>query len=208
MKVSRIMAASLLIITLLATVFQTTGFAGGLKIGAPMPAADVKMKNINGEMVSIDDIKGKLGTAVIFSCNSCPWSVAWEERITEIGNSYMGKGVGVIQINSNDPVVNAIDAFAGNVKRAAKLGIKFSFVADNTSNVARAFGAERTPEVFLFNSENTLIYHGAVDDNAQDAAAVKGHFFIEALDEHCAGKRVSLAETKAMGCSIKFRAGS
>mgnify|MGYP002725930545 CR=1 FL=1 len=85
--------------------------------------------------------------------------------------------------------------------------MKFSYAADAGSHVARTFGAERTPEVFVFDAENKLVYHGAVDDNGQDASAVEAHYLINALEEVCNGKAVTIAESKSMGCSIKFGAG-
>jgi peroxiredoxin len=208
MKILRQKFAIMKLLTMSLAILNTPAIAGKLSIGDPIPAADIKMKNIDGKMVSINDIKGKKGTAVIFSCNSCPWSVAWEERITEIGNKFSQKGFGVIEINSNDPVRKPTDNFEGNVKRADKLGMKFSYTVDASSVVARTFGAEITPEVFLFDAENKLVYHGAVDDNGQDATAVNAHFLINALDEMNGGKAVTVSETKSMGCSIKYAAGS
>ena len=195
----------MLMVTLSMLILAVPAIAGKLNIGDKLPAADVKMKNIDGKMISINDVKGKIGTAVIFSCNTCPWSVAWEQRITEIGNKFSEKGFGVIQINSNDPVRKPDDSYEGNVKRAEKLGMKFSYASDAGSNVARTFGAERTPEVFVFDADNKLVYHGAVDDNGQDASAVEAHYLINALDEMSGGKAITVSETKSMGCSIKFK---
>jgi hypothetical protein len=90
-------------------------------------------------------------------------------------------------------------------QRARERGFEFLYVVDATSNVARAFGATRTPEAFLFDAAGTLVYHGAIDDNAQDAAKVEKRFLKDALDALLAGREVAVKETKALGCSIKFR---
>jgi peroxiredoxin len=181
----------------------------GIKMGDKAPMTDVKMKNATSEgMVSIDDVKGEHGTLVLFSCNHCPYVVAWEDRIASIGNAYMDKGFGVIAINSNDPETYPTDAYEPMVKRAEEKGFQFPYVVDATSDVARAYGAERTPEVFLFNADNELVYHGAIDDNSENADAVEKTYLIDALDAVMAGNDVPMAETKAIGCSIKFRKSS
>ena len=177
-----------------------------LKLGEKAPMTNVKMKNVDGKEVSIADAVGKNGTLVIFSCNHCPFAKAWEGRIAEIGNAYMDKGVGVIVINSNDPAVQPPDSYDEMQKRAKERSFHFPYVVDATSDVARAFGATRTPECFLFDKGGKLVYWGAIDDNHKDANAVKSHYLRDALDALLAGKPVSVAETKAVGCGIKFHA--
>lgn len=177
----------------------------GLKIGDSLPMAEVKMKNIDGRELSIKDVAGEKGTLVMFSCNSCPWVKAWEDRIAEIGNTYQKKGIGVIVINPNDPSKNAEDSFEEMKKRAKKRGFEFPYVVDATSDLARAFGATRTPEAFLFDTKGKLVYHGAIDDNARHPDQVKATYLKDALDALIAGKEIPLAETKALGCTIKFR---
>jgi peroxiredoxin len=125
------------------TVAAATTFADGLKLGDKAPASDVKMKNVDGKELAIADVAGKNGTLVIFSCNHCPFVKAWEARTTEIGNAYLEKGVGVIQINSNDPSA-AGDTYEAMQARAKERGFKFPYVVDATSDVARAFGASRS----------------------------------------------------------------
>jgi peroxiredoxin len=176
-----------------------------LAIGSKAPMADVKMKSVDGSEFSIADVKGEKGTLVIFSCNACPWVKAWESRIAEIGNAYSQKGVGVIVINSNDPAVQAEDGYDVMQQRAEKYALGFPYVVDASSGVARAFGATRTPEVFLFDAKGKLVYHGAVDDNAHEPGKVQNRYLAAALDAVIAGKPVVTAETKALGCSIKFR---
>jgi peroxiredoxin len=176
-----------------------------LQLGSMAPMSDVKMKGVNGRERSISDAKGENGTLVIFSCNACPWVVAWEDRITEIGNAYQKVGFGVIVINANDPQRVPEDGFEAMVKRSKERGFAFPYLVDATSDVARAFGATRTPEVFLFDKQGLLVYHGAIDDNARESESVEIHYLKDALEAVLQGKDVGRRETKALGCSIKFR---
>ena len=179
-----------------------------LALGAEAPATDLEMKGADGKMYTLQSVQGEKGTLVIFSCNSCPWAVKWEGRVASIGNAYGGKGFGVIVINSNDPKRVAEDDFDEMVARAKALSYEFPYVVDAASRVARAFGASRTPEVFLFNHKGRLAYHGAIDDNASDANAVEAAYLKDALDALLTGEAISVSETKALGCSIKFNEDS
>src|SRR5947199_2671745 len=125
---------------------------GGLALGTKVPAAvaKTKMKNVDGKMLSIAEVAGKAGTLVVFTCNHCPFAKAWEERIVELGNEYAAKGVGVILVNANDPTLNPDDGFEGMQAHAKSRGMKIPYVVDESSGVARAFGASVTPEAFLF----------------------------------------------------------
>lgn len=178
--------------------------AAALQLGAPAPQRDVKMRSVDGRELSIIDAAGSKGTLVIFTCNHCPWAKAWQSRIASLGNTYRQRGIGVIAINANDPSANAEDSFDEMVTRAKTLDVQFPYVVDNGSKVARAFGAERTPEAYLFDASGKLVYHGTIDDNAEDANQVKQHYLGDALEAVATGKPVSLTETKALGCSIKF----
>jgi peroxiredoxin len=195
----------------LAAAFAIVGLAAGsqlalaLTIGDRAPAADVKMKNVDGRELTIKEVAGAKGTLVIFSCNHCPWVKAWEQRIAELGNACKTKGIGVIVVNPNDPTAYPEDSFEGMQERAKARGFQFPYVVDSTSGVARGFGATRTPEAFLFDSTGVLVYHGAIDDNAEDAAKVTKRYLRDALDAVAAGSKPAVAESKAIGCSIKLR---
>ena len=177
----------------------------GLGLGDAAPMTSVKMKNVDGNEVSIADATGKKGTLVIFSCNACPWAKAWEKRIVEIGNTYPKRGVGVIVINSNDPGRVAEDGYETMQQRAKQRGMHYPYVVDATSDLARAFGATRTPEAFLFDPAGKLVYHGTIDDNAKEPAKVKERYLQSALKAVMTGQEIALKETKALGCGIKFR---
>jgi peroxiredoxin len=179
-----------------------------LAVGAavPPPAAAIKMKSaVDGKSVSIADVRGKAGTLVIFTCDHCPFARGWERRIAELSDSYSKKGIGVILINANDPAKYPEDDFAGMQARAKQLGLQVPYVVDDTSGVARALGASVTPEAFLFDKNGKLAYHGTIDDNHRDARAVKVHYLKDALDAVLEGRPAPLAETKGIGCGIKFR---
>jgi hypothetical protein len=179
-----------------------------LSIGDRIPSADVKMAAVDGRHVAIADVAGTKGTLVLFTCNACPWVKAWQARIVELGHRALARGIGVIEINSNDPGKVPEDGFDRMKERAAAAGMKYPYVVDATSAIARAFGATRTPEAFLFDGQGRLVYHGTIDDNARDPDAVRHRWLEEAVEALLAGRPVPVSETKALGCSIKFRESS
>ncbi len=193
--------------TLFALALVPAARAAGLALGDAAPMTDVALRAVDGKDVTLASVRGKRGTLVVFTCNHCPYAKAWEKRIAELGNDAAKRGLGVIAVNPNDPAAYPDDGFDPMVERARTLGLQFPYAVDATSAMARAFGATRTPEAFLFDAKGRLVYHGTIDDNAQDPAAVKRRYLRDAVEAVIAGKRVPTAETKALGCSIKFRAG-
>ena len=192
-----------MIVSVIAVGFSMNAWA--LSLGDAMPSADQVVTNVDGKSMKLEQIKGEKGTLVVFSCNACPWAKKWEGRIVSLGNMYAAKGVGVVMINSNDPKRNPEDGMDVMKQRHTKMGYKFPYVVDATSDIARKFDAKKTPEAFLFNDKGALVYHGAVDDNSDDEKAVKERFLKDAMDSLLAGKKIAKAETKAIGCTIKFR---
>lgn len=176
----------------------------GLGIGDAVADADVKMKSVDGSMVSINDARGEKGTLVVFTCNRCPVVLSWQKEMVAIGNAYKDKGIGVIFINSNNPEA-AGDTFEGMQELAKKEGYGFPYVVDATSGVAKSFGAGKTPDVFLFDAAGKLAYKGAVGEGGQKPKAGGEAWLKNALEAVLAGKPVAMAETKAVGCTIKFR---
>ena len=149
----------LLAISVLSCLAVSSAVAGGaLPIGAMIPMADVAMKNVDGKEINLKSIVQPAGTLVVFTCNQCPLAKMWESRIIEIGNAYAAKGIGVVAINANDPKAYPEDAFDAMQVRAKEKGMEFPYVVDATSNVARAFGATKTPEAFLFDKNGKLVY--------------------------------------------------
>jgi peroxiredoxin len=186
------------------TIVLFAGAASALQLGDTAPQRDVKMKSVDGRERSLNDVAGTQGTLVIFTCNHCPWAKAWETRIVELGNTYSARGIGVIAVNANDPAAHKEDGFEPMVQRARERGFQFPYAVDANSTLAKAFGATRTPEVYLFDARGTLVYLGTIDDNAEDAAAVKQHYLRDGLESVATGKPVQVKETKALGCGIKF----
>jgi peroxiredoxin len=205
---------SLAAVTLLSSALVTGGEeekkreapAKAIAIGTKAPKTDVKMEGIDGKKVSIEDLAGEKGTLVMFSCNHCPWVVKWEDRIAELGNAYPDKGIGWVVINSNDIEKYPADSMDKMKERAKERGFEFAYVIDETSDVARAFGATKTPEAFLFDAEMKLVYHGAIDDNAESADEVENAYLKDAMDALIAGEKIETPETKFNGCGIKMRA--
>ncbi len=186
---------------------QSAGAAApaALALGASLPLGEVAMKNVDGRELTLAKAAGRKGTLVLFICNHCPWVKMWQPRIAELGNAALKSGFGVVAVNGNDPADYPEDSFDEMVKRAKAVGYRFPYVVDATSDVARAFGATRTPEAFLFDADGQLVYHGAIDDNARDPRAVKSRWLADALAAVAAGKPVPVAESKALGCSLKYR---
>lgn len=194
------------VLPLVLAVAATAALAGDpLAIGSTMPMTDTKMKNVDGTELTLAQVAKPAGTLVVFTCNHCPFAKAWESRIVALGNTYAAKGVGVVAINSNDPGIAPDDSFDAMQTRAKDVGMKFPYVVDATSGIAKAFGAARTPEAFLFDKSGKLVYHGAVDDNGKEADKVENPYLKNALDAVVAGQDVAVKETKSIGCGIKFR---
>jgi peroxiredoxin len=195
---------SLMILAVLSLALFSVASAGVLTPGEAAPSLDVKMMSVDGNEFSIADVRGDKGTLVVFTCNACPYVKAWEDRIVALGNEFSAKGIGVIAINSNDPGKVAEDGYPQMQERAEAKGFGFPYVVDGTSDVARAFGATRTPEAFLFSAEGVLVYHGAVDNNAKDADDADQHYLRDALNALLDGEPVATPVTKAIGCTIKW----
>jgi len=176
----------------------------GYKIGDK--ATDFSLKNIDNKMVSMANYHDAKGFIIIFTCNTCPYSVAYEDRINELDKKYKEKGYPVIAINPNNPAVKKGDDFSDMQVRAKEKGFTFPYLFDDGQKIYPQYGATRTPHVFLLNKENgNLIveYIGAIDNNSQDAEAVTEKYVGNAVDALLSGKKPALKTTKAIGCSIK-----
>lgn len=183
--------------------FAFTTFGEVLPIGASIPKADLKLKDFSGKEISLKDAKKKNGLLVMFSCNTCPWVVKNQSRTKEIANYALSKEIGVILLNSNEGQRDDADSFSEMKAYATNQGYKWYYAVDANNVLADEFGANRTPEVFLFNAEGKHVYHGAIDDNPGDASSVQRKHLKEAIDEIVSGKDVSVKESRSMGCQIK-----
>lgn len=174
-----------------------------LPIGASLPKADVKMKDVSGQEVSFKDAMKKNGLLVMFSCNTCPVVGKYQSRTLETGRFAMDNGIGVILLNSNEANRDDGESFEDMKTYAKEQGYTFNYVLDDNSVMADAFGATRTPEVFIFDKSGKLAYHGAIDDNANGPSAVTRQHARIAIEEVAAGKPVSTTNTRFVGCGIK-----
>ncbi|NUN14134.1 MAG: thioredoxin family protein [Myxococcales bacterium] len=210
MIVEKHLILSVLVVLLLTlTSFVTHSSAdedkpAALTIGASAPLRTEKMKAAVGDAVSLDDIKGSVGSLVVFTCNHCPWAQAWEGRIAEIAREFKDKGIHTIAVNPNDPAKYADDRLEKMAERAKAADFQFPYVVDEGSKLAKAFGASRTPEIFLFDKDWKLVYYGAVDDNANKPTDVRKSYLRDAMLALVGGKTIDPATTKALGCGIKF----
>lgn len=169
-------------------------------------ATDFRLRNIDGKMVSLSDYKDARGFLLIFTCNTCPYAVAYEDRIIALDKKYKEKGVPVIAINPNNPEVQPGDSFEKMQQRAREKGFTFPYLLDEGQEVYPRYGATRTPHVFLL--ENTaeghiVRYIGTIDDNYQDAGAVETRYVEDAVDAMLQGQKIEIPTTRAIGCSIK-----
>jgi len=173
-----------------------------LTINSPLPLADVKMKDVSGKSVSLNEVKSAKGILVIFSCNTCPYVKLSEARIKEYSDYCLQNNIGCAIINSNEAQRNEDDSFDEMVKYYAAQNLKCIYCVDEKSTLANAFGAGRTPQCFLFNTKG-LIYKGAIDDNVKDINMVKEAYLKNALMALVKNETPKVQETKSIGCTIK-----
>jgi AhpC/TSA family len=174
-----------------------------LPIGSTIPKPELKMKDISGKEVSFNDAMKKSGLLVMFSCNTCPIVHKYESRTVEVCKKALDNNVGVILLNSNEATRGDGDSYSDMKAYAGKLGYSWNYVVDTKSTMADEFGASRTPEAFLFDKDGKLVYHGAIDDNANGPDEVTRKHLSIAIDELLGGKNVSVKNTKSVGCGIK-----
>lgn len=175
-----------------------------LTIGSTIPLANEKMTDvISGKDVSIQNAVRENGVLVMFSCNTCPYVIRNQQRTKEINQYALDNKIGVIVINSNEAQRDDADSYNAMKQYAAQQQYAWYYTVDKNSNIANAFGATRTPEVFLFNKKGILVYKGAIDDNPSDANNVTRKHLKLAIDEMLGGKAVSVTESKSVGCTIK-----
>ena len=197
----------IVITVILFSIFSlSSAYSQGYNVGDK--ATGFKLKNTDGKLVSLSDYPDSKGYIVIFTCNNCPYSIAYQDRIIDIDKKYKLKGYPVIAINSNDPEIAPADSYDKMIERAKEKGFTFPYLYDETQSVCVNYGAKRTPQVYLLQKKgNDLIvqYTGAIDDNYQDASAVTNPFLANAIDALLAGSKPEPSATKAIGCSIKMK---
>ena len=174
-----------------------------LPLGSTLPLGDVQMEDISGRNLSLNEVKGDNGLLVIFSCNTCPWVIKWEDRYPVVQELATVNDIGIILLNPNEDYRDKGDGMEDMILHAEKAGYNLPYVLDKNHRLADAFGASRTPHVYLFNAEDKLVYVGAIDDNANSAADVEEFYVEDAIEQLSAGQAITRSSTKSIGCTIK-----
>jgi peroxiredoxin len=193
------------LITVIAMLLSVAVWADGYQIGDKV--ADFSLKNIDGKMISLKNLEGATeGAIVIFTCNHCPYVVAYEDRIIALDKKYKKKGYPVLTINPNDPKIQPEDSFDKMVVRSKEKGFTFPYTFDENQTVYKRFGATKTPHVYIVSkvgNDFILEYIGAIDDKPRAPEKVSEKYVENAVDALLAGNKPKVKETKAIGCSIK-----
>ena len=194
-------------ISLLLQLTISGAYAQGLNVGDK--AADFNLKNTDGNMVSLAGMQNNKGAIVVFTCNNCPFSIAYEDRIIALHQKYAAAGYPVVAINPNDAERVPEDSYRNMKKRAKEKKFPFVYLHDETQEIAKAYGATRTPHVFILQKDSDGIYFvkyiGAIDNNTDDPVAADKKYIETAIDELSIGSKVTIPMTKAIGCSIKWK---
>jgi len=197
----KIIFSSLLLSALMIVSFKS-GSLGSLPIGAFLPKADVSMKDVSGKTISLQQAKKENGLLVMFSCNTCPVVIANQSRTKEICKYAADNKIGVTVVNSNEGGRNGGESFESMQAYAKEQSYNWFYLLDKNNVIADAFGANRTPECFLFDKNNKLVYHGAIDDSPGKISNVKNYYLKQAIDEMAASKNITVKESRSVGCSI------
>ncbi len=176
---------------------------GGYNVGDKVE--DFKLMNVDGEYVSLANYKDAKGFVITFTCNHCPYSVMYEDRLIELHKKYAPQGYPVVAINPNDPEVQPMDSYDEMIVRAKEKAFPFAYLMDEGQKVGTAFGAKKTPHIFLVDSDMVVQYIGAIDDSARDAREVKERYLENAIVALQEGKSPDPSYTKAIGCSVKSK---
>lgn len=197
---------AVLVFALAFTAFSVKTDSDGYKVGDI--ATDFSLENIDGKMVSLSDYKDAKGFIVIFTCNTCPYAVAYEDRIVALDKKYAAQGYPVIAIMPNDTDIKPGDNMESMQARAKAKGFTFPYLMDDGQKIYPKYGATKTPHVYVLEKTkkgNEVKYIGAIDDNYKDASQVTEKYTENAVDALLKGKAVETTETRAIGCSIKVK---
>lgn len=195
-----------LFLTFILGIFSAGLFAQGYQVGDV--ATDFRLLNVDGNYVSMSDYHDAKGIILIFSCNHCPYVVAYEDRMIELHNEFAPKGFPVVAVNPNDSVLVPADSYTKMIERAEEKNFPFAYLLDADQTVFPEYGATRTPHVYLLervNGELVVAYIGAIDDNYRDASAVEERYLANAINALLNGERPDPDLTRAIGCTIKYQ---
>ena len=174
-----------------------------IEINSEIPNIDQKLKSVNGYSYSLESISEKNGLVVIFTSNTCPFVIKWEDRYTIVEELAKKNNLGLAYINSNYKKRDGDDSFKKMKEHAKKYNYRAPYLLDTESKLANSFGAKTTPHVFMFNNELQLIYKGAIDDNYEDINKVEKFYLKDAIEQLSNGKKIKVSATDPVGCSIK-----
>lgn len=181
---------------------ESGGTAAGYVVGDT--ARDFQLKNVDGKMVSLANYEEAKGFIVVFTCNTCPYSVMYEDRIKALHKKFANKGYPVIAINPNDAWKKWGDSYDKMIERANEKGFEFPYVQDETQDIARTYGATNTPHVYVLNKDRKVVYIGSIDNNARDAASADKLYVEDAIKALESNTEPEVTKTKAIGCTIKW----
>jgi len=199
----------LLVVIAIAALLISADKPGGYKPGDVV--AGFKLKNVDGKMVGPESYRNSRGYIVVFTCNHCPFAKLYQERMNELNAMYGPRGFPLLAVSANDADAVPEDGFEAMKQRAKEKHYNFPYLYDEQQEVARAFGAVKTPHAFVVVKEGgkwILKYSGAIDDNGSEPGKVKTKFVAEAVDALLAGREVSVVSTKSVGCAIKWKQGT
>ena len=168
----------------------------GLNVGDK--ATDFSLANIDGKMISLDSYKDAKGYIVVFTCNNCPYAKAYQQRLADLHYSFAKKGFPVIAINTSDSEQDI-------KQRAKEEKYPFVYLHDETQQVSKSYGAVKTPHVYVLNRDKTVAYIGAIDNNYKDAEAADKRYVEDAVEALLANREIKVTNTKAIGCTIKWK---
>ena len=177
--------------------------SNGMPIGNPAPP--FSLPGVDGATRSLDSFADAEILVVMFTCNHCPYAQACEDRLIAIQEDYRARGVQLVAINPNDDEKYPDDSFERMKERAEKRGFNFPYLRDQSQEVARAYDAACTPDIFVFDRDRKLIYNGRIDDNWQQPERVTRRDLREVLDAALEGRAVDFEHVPSMGCSIKWK---
>jgi len=177
-----------------------------MTIALATEAPTFDLPGVDGERHTLDDYADRPALAVVWSCNHCPYVQAWEGRMIELQREFGDRGFQLVAVNSNDAESHPEDSFEAMQARAQERGFNFDYLYDEDQSALRAYGAERTPEVFLFDRDRKLVYHGAIDDSREEAE-VSERYLRDAIEAVLAGEEPPVQETAPVGCTVKWREG-
>ncbi len=195
-----------LFLTFILGLFATGMFAQGYQVGDV--ESDFRLLNVDGNYVSMSDYHDAEGIILIFSCNHCPYVVAYEDRMIELHNEFAPKGFPLVAVNPNDSIVVPADSYTKMIERAEEKNFPFAYLLDADQTVFPEYGATRTPHVYLLekvDGQFVVAYIGAIDDNYRDASAVEERYLANAINALLEGERPNPDFTRAIGCTIKVR---